>query len=275
MPDHLNRYGGDLNAYASVKEAITRHQSDQDVLIINRDNDFTNQIGRNAKAKVIWFSTENKLSEGYYLDGIKLIRSSNGSTEEILDVTNVPLRGEHNYNNILAAIACVNQLEDDLKLLKKQIGSFASLEARLQFIDEINEITFINDTTSTTPVAAVAALNSLKSRPIILIAGGADKDLPLDALAVSIKENPKSIIWLPGNGTDRIREMIDKDSIDQAESSSMQEAVKQAFVRAEKGDVILLSPGFASFGLFKNEFDRGDQFNDAVAELKQSLRNHV
>lgn len=269
LPDHLNRYDGDMQAYADVKAVITNHQSEDGILVTNASNEYTKVIGEKTAAQVHWFSTEKPLDEGYYLQGRDLVKKG----EVLMSVDEAPLRGEHNYANILAAIAVVDLLEDDLAPARQQIGSFPSLEGRLQFIDEVKGVTFINDTTSTTPVAAQAALKSLDSRKVILIAGGYDKNLPLEGF-VSALGGVKSIIWLPGNGTDRIKTLM-MDDIDQGEVESMQQAVKQAFVRAQEGDVILLSPGFASFGLFNNEFDRGDQFNQAIEDLKQMLSNHA
>jgi len=269
LPDHLNRYDGDMQAYANVKAVISDYQQKGNILITNASNEYTKAIGTSAKADVKWFSVEKELEQGYYLRGRDIMKNK----EVLLSVDEVPLRGEHNYANILAAIATVDQLEDDLDPARQQIGSFASLDGRLKFIDEVKGVTFINDTTSTTPVAAVAALKSVDSRKVILIAGGYDKDLPLDKF-VSALAGVKSIIWLPGNGTDRIKTLM-MDDVDYGDVESMQQAVKQAFVRAEPGDVILLSPGFASFGLFKNEFDRGDQFDQAIQDLKQTLSHHA
>ncbi len=269
LPDHLNRYDGDMQIYADVKAVITNHQKEDDILITNASNEYTKVIGEKTIAPVQWFSTEKQLEKGYYLQGRDIVKNG----EKISSVDEAPLRGEHNYANILAAIATVDQLVDTLDPARQQMGSFASLDGRLKFIDEIKGVTFINDTTSTTPVAAEAALKSVDSRKVILIAGGYDKELPLEGF-VSALGGVKSIIWLPGSGTDKIKTMM-MDDIDYGDAESMEQAVKQAFVRADAGDVILLSPGFASFGLFNNEFDRGDQFDQAIIDLKKTLSHHA
>jgi UDP-N-acetylmuramoylalanine--D-glutamate ligase len=264
LPDHLDRYDGDMNAYASSKEVITKYQDEKDILIVNRENKYTRIIGDQTNAGRIWYSRFNELDSGYFLQGSMLIERQGGQETELLDINQIPLRGAHNHDNVLAAVACIRQLYDDPKPLQEHIGSFPTLKGRLQFIDEFNGITFVNDTTSTTPVSTAAAIDSLDSRAVVLIAGGNDKGLPLEGLSQKLN-SVKSIVWLPGTGTDR---MLTEFPIDRAQKANdMSEAVKLAFSRAEKGDVILLSPGFTSFGLFKNEYDRGDQFDQSVKEL--------
>ena len=105
LPDHLNRYDGDMQAYANVKAVIANHQNDQGILITNASNEYTKVIGESVKADVKWFSVEQELEKGYYLQGRDIVKNG----EVLLSVDEVPLRGEHNYANILAAIATVDQ----------------------------------------------------------------------------------------------------------------------------------------------------------------------
>ena len=126
-------------------------------------------------------------------------------------------------------------------------------------------MTFVNDTTATTPTASMVALAAC-AKPPILICGGADKKLPIDALAQAISQQAKSIILLSGTGTELLKPLLDH-SKNIEEVHSMKAAVDHAVQIAEPGDTILLSPGFASFGLFNNEFDRGEQFNQCVNAL--------
>lgn len=271
LPDHLNVYGS-MDDYAHAKSLITSYQTDKDILICNQDNSYTQEIGAKTKAKVTWFTTKEKaLNKPYFAINGFFVVSDEAPEKHLLDLRMSPLRGEHNYYNVLAALAAVKSLGINDDIIQSRISTFASLPGRIQFIDEIKGVTFVNDTTSTTPVATVAALNALQDRDLVLIAGGADKKLDFAELAQVLPRLVKSIVWLPGEGTNRLKAAlgVSIDALVQADASDMDEAVKQAFAIAVKGDLILLSPACASFGLFKNEFDRGEKFNQAVAYLKQ------
>jgi len=247
LPDHLERYGGSMDDYAKVKEVITKHQSKEDVLICNQQNSYTHQIGERTKAKVIWF------------DG------TDPDTEVNLSLTT--LHGSHNLENVLAAVKTAEFFGIDKYKIEGQLASFVSLEGRLQFIDQKGAVTYINDTTSTTPLSTIAAIEALQDRPLVLIAGGSDKGLDFSEFIQEL-DAVKAVVWLPGAGTDRIKSELKEDqSFEQIDASNMMEAVRLAASRAEAGYIVLLSPACASFGLFKNEFDRGKQFNDAVAAL--------
>ncbi len=248
LPDHLSRYDGSMEAYAGVKEVITKYQGPEQVVICNKQNAYTNAIGQRTKARVIWFDETNPATP------VNLQLSS--------------LVGGHNLANVLAAVVTVEYLGLSQEQIENQLSSFRSLEGRLQFVDDINGITFINDTTSTTPVAGVAAIEALRDRGLVLIAGGADKGLSFSEYAQELTKL-KAVVFLPGEGTDNILKAIKEQGVDlePISAQTMQDAVKLAYSRAESGDIVLLSPACSSFGLFKNEFDRGDQFNQAVSSL--------
>ena len=160
---------------------------------------------------------------------------------------------------------------------RRALESFIGVPGRLELIREIRGVKIYNDTTSTTPEATLAALSALESmsgrttsrhnesqfrQPIILIMGGTDKGLDMDALIAKLPE-VKKVIMLAGSGTDRIRNQVEFTMI----YHSLSEAVEEAMKIAEVGDTVLFSPAFTSFGMFKNEFDRGDQFNALVKKL--------
>lgn len=270
--DHLNRYKS-MQTYAEAKEYITMHQKSEDILICNYANDYTKAMGERTQARVYWYDRLSSLPEGYFLKGTVVTERLSGKEEAIVDVRNVPLRGEHNYENILAAVACARRFDLSAEVISQELAMATSLPGRIQFIDEIKGITFVNDTTATTPSAGLAALRALKDRPIVMIAGGSDKQLDFIQLAQAVPGLTKAVVWLPGAGTDRFKAVLPADTrLNQIDAASMQEAVKQAFALAQKGDIVLLSPSCASFGLFKNEFDRGDKFNEAVAALASIMK---
>ncbi|OYV27136.1 MAG: hypothetical protein B7W98_02420 [Parcubacteria group bacterium 20-58-5] len=169
--------------------------------------------------------------------------------------------GDHNRYDAALALAAARAYGVEDAVSRKAIESFAGVPGRLEFLREIDGVKVYNDTTATTPEATLAALSALSAgftKPnIILIMGGADKGLDMNGLLYQIPKYAKRVIMLSGTGTDRVLEFLPGASV----FDSLESAVKEAFVGAVPGDVILLSPAFASFGMFKNEYDRGDRFN--------------
>jgi UDP-N-acetylmuramoylalanine--D-glutamate ligase len=153
-------------------------------------------------------------------------------------------------------------IDDDVS--KKALHSFKGVPGRLELVREVKGIQIYNDTTATTPEATVAALSALDAHHkhnIILIVGGSDKGLDMGKLQPAIEAHTKEVLYLAGTGTDRIKPEAE------VAHGSLEEVMRSAYDVAERGDTILFSPAFASFGMFKNEFDRGDQFNAIVEKL--------
>ncbi len=236
MPDHLNRHKG-MGDYTKAKKLIFRFQTDRDLLILNTDDKIVRGFARESNAKAIFYS---KLQALNYLKYIRL-------------------PGEHNLYNISAAIIIAKIFKIPDSFIKKTLKNFKGIEGRLEFVKEIRGVKYYNDTTATIPEATIAALKSFKN--IILIAGGTDKKLDFKKLAKEISNRVKLLILLPGTATEKINNKGIK-------VKSMKIAVKIAYKNAKKGDIVLLSPGCTSFGLFQHEFDRGDQFKKWVKKLK-------
>lgn len=175
--------------------------------------------------------------------------------------------GEHNRYNAACAAMAAKALGIDEATCRKALANFKSVPGRLELVREVNGVKFYNDTTATTPEATLAALDALDSegkKNIILIAGGADKGLDMNALSDALAHRVKHAIFLEGTGTERIKAQLPGVMI---YHSTLESAFAEAVGRAEPGDIVLFSPAFASFGMFKNEFDRGDQFNELVKAL--------
>ncbi|MDD3773554.1 MAG: cyanophycin synthetase, partial [Weeksellaceae bacterium] len=199
----------------------------------------------------------------------KIFVSDGEKIQEILAVSDLRLRGEHNFGNIMAAIGATYFWGIGIQSIKKAVLNFSGIPHRLELVRKIGEVKYYNDTAATTPESAISGIKSF-SEPIVLIVGGADKNLDVSELAEVILKKTKQVIFLRGQATDKILEKI-KKSVPEREFSvvsSMEEAVVLAERLAEDGDIVLLSPGASSFGLFQNEFDRGDKFREAVANLK-------
>ncbi|MCE7897962.1 MAG: UDP-N-acetylmuramoyl-L-alanine--D-glutamate ligase [bacterium] len=245
-PDHLNRYP-DMHRYRYDKEALVRYQKPPGFTVYNTENEGSVKIA--SVSPVTKYPYESKLASSYQ----------------------TKLLGAHNQSNLSAAITLCTKLGIEDDVIRQAVATFTGVAYRLEQIRTLRGVTFVNDTTATTPVAALTALSAIKGN-IILICGGESKKLPQTDLIKEIINNDhvKKIIFLGSlnlvDFTDALRRGCPDKIAGQAKS--MSEAVSLAQSVSSVGDTILLSPGFASFDLFKNEFDRGAQFNKAVLSLK-------
>ena len=247
LDDHLNYYKTDVNAYLKDKANIFLYQTPEDTLV----------IGTQALSKV---------KENY---GSKI-----ASKVVAADSTKFPkkwvlrLPGEHNRYNAACAIEAARALGIDEEVTEEAVANFRGVPGRLELITEIDGGKVYNDTTATVPDATVAALKALNTggKNIILIMGGADKNLNMHKLLEEIPLHTKKVILLAGTGTERVK----KDLLEAPLHTSLQSAVDDAKKSAVAGDTILFSPAFASFGMFKNEYDRGDQFVKIVSNLEHA-----
>lgn len=250
LPDHLNRYK-DMAEYISAKKAIFRNQNKNNVLVLNYDDVTVRSFAKESKAKVIFFSANSKVK-----------------------VDNFKLLGEHNLYNLSAAVEVAKLLKVSIKNIETSIKTFKGVHSRQEFVRELDGVKYFNDTTATMPDATIFAIDSFLENfsgyKLILICGGQDKNLKYNNLAKNISEKVNCLILLPGTGTEKIKEELLKinSKVPIAETSSMELAVKEAKNKTTKKDIVLLSPAAASFNLFKNEFDRGEQFKKFVNLLK-------
>lgn len=240
-PDHLNRYHS-MDAYVADKKAIFLYQSAGDHLFLHKHNEYTAEFARDALGVVHLFDAQD--THGW----------------------NLSVLGEHNRYNAAAARSTAQVFGIDEDDIRTSIEAFVGIPYRQEQIAAVGGVRFINDSASTTPEATLAALTALPS-PIVLIAGGADKGLAYGILGDAIDQMVKAVVLLEGSGTDNLQAAIKHRERIRGRVASMQEAVAVAFRVSDPGDTIVLSPGFASFGLFRNEFDRGDQFREAVRHL--------
>ena len=247
LPDHQNYYKNDMDKYFADKANIYRWQKEGDWLIVG-----------SAIAKFI----KNK-------GGIK-------GQMQIADKKNISrgwkvrLLGEHNLENIALAVGVARKMGVKESAIKKAVESFKGLPGRLEFIREVKGVEYYNDTTATTPEAVIVAMVSLKNKKgrITLIGGGADKNLEYGEYAKVVKKCVKALILFRGLASNKIISALGKTKFPVEIADSMKKAMEIARANSKKGDIILLSPAAASFGVFKNEFDRGEQFINAVNKLK-------
>lgn len=268
-PDHLNYYKN-METYLRDKKNIFRNQKSEDVCVINWDIEELRNLEGEIRSDLVKFSG-GKIEQGksVFVEGDSIFLNDGIDKKKVLEISSLKLRGKHNLSNIMASIGATYFFGVALKDIVKAIGEFSGIAHRLEFVKKIDGVNYYNDTAATTPESAISGIRSFQE-PIILIAGGADKNLDLSALASVILEKTKDAVLLKGKATDKILEKIKKMDPDRnfSVATSMEEAVELAKKKAQEGDVVLLSPGAASFGLFQNEFDRGDKFKEAVSHLK-------
>jgi len=270
-PDHLNYYSS-MESYVQDKKYIFLNQNPNEFCVLNWDNKILNKLESDIKSQMIKFS-KNKIttSKAVYIENNSIYLSDGIDEKRVIDISDIKIKGKHNLENIMAAIGAGYAAGAGLKEIKKAIVEFRGVQHRLEFVRDFSGVRYYNDTAATTPESAIAGISSF-SEPIILLAGGADKKLNMRELAETIIEKVKKVIFFKGVATDKIIKAIKEKYPQKAEIEflvvdSMKAAVNLARDIAEVGDVVLLSPGAASFGLFQNEFDRGNQFKEIVNKM--------
>lgn len=264
-PDHLDQYDYKLELYARSKFKITENQSEEDYFVYNFDDDNILELIKNinTKAKKVPYSMDKRLNDGTYEEDENLILNFPDRLE--LPVSQFALRGKHNVSNTMAAATAANILKIRKETIKRSLYDFKAVEHRLESILKIGGIEFINDSKATNVNAAYYALESMNS-PTVWIVGGTDKGNDYSELIPLVKKKVKAIVCL-GLDNSKILETFDGLVENIVETKSMQDAVRTAYMFGRKGDSVLLSPACASYDLFENYEDRGNQFKKEVKNL--------
>lgn len=272
MPDHLNYYGT-MEKYLQDKKYIFSNQGPKDYLVINADDQVLAEASKEARAQMIKFSyQELKDDKAIFIQDDAIYINDGIDVRKLVELKDITIPGAHNLSNVMASIGAVHALGLTALEIKKVLPGLKGVPHRLEFVRELKGVKYYNDTAATIPDAAISALRSFE-KPIVLIAGGTDKELDFTNLAMEIFEKTKEVILLKGNATEKLlgklKKIASQDFLEKIQvTDSMQDALLIAQKKAENGDVVVLSPGAASFGLFANEFDRGDKFREAVKKLK-------
>jgi UDP-N-acetylmuramoylalanine--D-glutamate ligase len=260
--DHMDVHNS-MEEYVAAKANITSHQSANDLLVYHPTNEFSGQI---ALASPAGTKKRYMSQDGASVQGNVIVID----TQPICQVSEVGLIGAHNLENICAAITASWRYTQDNSAIKQAVTTFKGLPHRLEFVREVNGIKFYNDSYSTNPAATIAAIKSF-TEPLNLILGGYDRGLDVTELVTAIN-NQKTIknIFLIGAAKERIASAF-KDSggerVHTLNQNDFPTIVKHVFKASEPGDIVLLSPGFPSFDMFKNFTDRGNQFKTIVRGL--------
>jgi UDP-N-acetylmuramoylalanine--D-glutamate ligase len=256
--------------YISAKSNIVSHQGSEDFSVINVDHPGSSGFSDKTEAKKVLVSLFKEQNPGVFLKNEIVTRNINGKSEEILPTKEIHLRGRHNIENISAAVAAASVVGVGVEDIAKVVKSFKGLPHRLEFVSEVEGVKYYNDSFSTTPETAIAAIKSF-TEPLILILGGSEKESDYSELGKELNkaDNIKNIILI-GDTAERIQDSIGKfgkyrDKFIKG-SKNMQGIITNAKSVATVGDIVLLSPASASFGMFRNYKDRGEQFRSAVNE---------
>ena len=281
--DHLDRYG-DMASYVQAKKGLLKACTAKSLVVLNHDNPNVAQFSEAAPGKVTWFTKKDPLTvggafaenfAGAYFDVkkkqvITKLEVVEGSAkpelkEEIYDLSAFRLFGEHNKENLLAAICAARPLGVSQKAIQMVINTFKGVPHRLEFIRKKDGVFFFNDSKGTNVMSVQKSLSAFTANPIILIAGGKDKNSDFAPLADLVKKKCKILILLG-----EAKEKINRALGDYAETylvGTFEEAVLLSYQKSRSGDIILLSPGCASYDMFKNFEVRGDYFKKLVAQI--------
>ena len=266
-PDHLNRHHT-MECYIAVIESITSNQTEEDTCVLNYDDKVLREFGQSEelKPKVIFFSSRQKLDDGYYLDGDMIYYAKNKKAEAVLDVRELNLLGRHNYENVMAAIAISRAMGVPMETIVKVAKEFKAVEHRIEFVLERSGVKYYNDSKGTNPDAAIQAIRAMPG-PTLLIAGGYDKQSTYDEWIEAFDGKVKYLVLI-GQTRDKIAECAKAHGFyDIMYAEDMSEAVRVCASYANMGDNVLLSPACASWGMFKNYEERGRIFKECVRSL--------
>jgi UDP-N-acetylmuramoylalanine--D-glutamate ligase len=273
-PDHLNRYR-DMADYAEAKRIIVKYQRPErgDVAVLNADDPVVSGFAQDAPGQVVWFGLHGRQARppAATLDGEMLTwRPADGDPVPLVQRGDLHVPGRHNQANALCAAALALSAGVAVADVQHALVDFWGVPDRQEQVAVIDGVRYINDTTATTPAATVAALESLDG-PLVLIAGGADKRSDFTNLAPVVAARAKAVVLLEGSATDNLAAVLAASGVPVlGRYDDFTQAVAAARAAAAPGDTILLSPGCASFGMFRNEFDRGEQFRTIVRGMRET-----
>ena len=270
-PNHLDIHK-DMQEYIDSKKNVLLHQGAFSKTVLNLDNEISNSFSNEVRGTLAKFSRKNKVENGAYLKGTKIIYSDFGKETEVMDIKDIFIPGMHNVENYMAAISAVWDIVD-VDTIRSVAKNFKGVEHRAEFVREFEGVKYYNDSIASSPTRTASGTLSLYDEKIIVIAGGYDKNLDYDELGEIICKKVKVLI-LMGNTADKIEKSTKKASCYTQDNpvifrvNNMEEAVNKAREVAVEGDRVSLSPASASFDLYKNFMERGIHFKNIVNNLK-------
>jgi UDP-N-acetylmuramoylalanine--D-glutamate ligase len=267
-PNHLDRHGT-MASYIAAKQNILRHQGPEDWAVLNADDPIVAGMARPGRTK--WFSLKRSV-DGAYLDLDRIVLGDTKTAESVCQSAEVHLPGRHNLANVAAAVAVASVIGVPVDAMGEAIRGFRGVPHRLEMVGEVRGVAFYNDSIATAPERTIAALRSFRE-PVILIAGGRNKRLPLEDWAHVVGERVKALV-LMGEAADELERavrVVGAERLKLFRAESMDQAVEWAWRGANPGDVVLLAPGCTSFDMYRDFEERGERFRESVARLRAGV----
>jgi UDP-N-acetylmuramoylalanine--D-glutamate ligase len=262
-PDHLDRHHT-FKAYVDAKARIFENQQADDFAVLNADDPTCGELAERTRAQVFWFSREHEVESGSFVRDGQIVFRGNGLAQTVLAVPEIPLKGSHNLENVLAAVCAGALMGCAPEKIRNAIVNFKAVEHRLEYVATIGGVEYYNDSKATNVDATMKALQSFPAK-IHLILGGKDKGSDYTMLNDLLRERVKSVYTI-GAAAEKIQSHI-KGTTQIVSSGTIEAAVKQASSIAQPGDVVLLAPACASFDQFQNYEHRGRVFKELVGQL--------
>lgn len=263
--DHLNRHHT-MEEYIRVKERITENQRPEDVCVLNYEDEVLREFGTHIVPRTVYFSSVRPLSEGIYLDGDQITLKTKTETIPVVRTGELKLLGQHNYENVMAAVAMSYYAGVPMESIRKSVREFTAVEHRIEYVTEKNGVAYYNDSKGTNPDAAIQGIRAM-NRPTLLIGGGYDKGSSYDQWIEAFDGKVEYLVLI-GQTREAIREAAQRHGQKNIIlCDTLEEAVKVCAEHARPGDAVLLSPACASWGQFDNYEQRGDMFKEYVKAL--------
>ncbi len=266
-PDHIDRHHS-FDNYIAVKERISLNQTEEDTIVLNYEDEVTRGFGERTRAKVVYFSSARKLSEGFYLKDDIICKAVNGSSKPLLNVHDTLLLGTHSFENIMAAMAMTDAYGVPMDVILSAVKVFRAVEHRIEYVATKNGVDYYNDSKGTNVDAAIKGIQAMV-KPTYLIGGGYDKGATYDAWIEAFGGKVKELILL-GATREAIAECAKAHGFRRIVfEESLEDAIAYIAEKASEGDAVLLSPACASWGMFKNYEERGRVFKELVNKLEE------
>lgn len=272
-PNHLD-FHKVIDEYIWSKQNIYRYQKPGDRLVLNMDNKTTKNFAKGARADIVWFSRKGVPENGIFLQDGVIKQAGQGTVKNLFPSSEIAVRGIHNVENFMAAIAAIHDLVD-VDSMVEVAKTFKGVEHRIEPVMKVNGVWYYNDSIGSSPTRTKASLHAFDGK-VILIAGGYDKKISYDMMGPLILEKVKGLV-LVGETAPKIKKAFEKaksktgegGDIPVSEASTIEEAVEKASGMAVPGDTVILSPASASYDMFPNFEVRGQVFKEAVKNLKK------
>ena len=263
--DHLNRHHT-MEEYIRVKELIIKNQKPENYCVLNYEDEVLREFGRDIVPETVYFSSVRKLEKGIYLDNGVIVLKREKEEIPVVRTDELKLLGQHNFENVMAAVAMAYYAGVPMDSIRKSICEFTAVEHRIEYVTEKNGVVYYNDSKGTNPDAAIKGIQAM-NRPTLLIGGGYDKGSSYDEWLNSFDGKVKYLVLI-GQTKEKIRDAAERLGVCPCIlCEDLEEAVKVCAEKAESGDAVLLSPACASWGQFDNYEQRGDMFKEYVRKL--------